>query len=82
MISAICMFFSPKGMTVKNSNVYFDISATQLLVSAFCAYLVTYIIIKITNRTLAKGEIYSLSIFVDNNEYKFYAFADSGNKLR
>lgn len=82
VISAICMFFSPKGMTVKNSNVYFDISATQLLVSAFCAYLVTYIIIKITNRTLAKGEIYSLSIFVDNNEYKFYAFADSGNKLR
>ena len=82
VISAICMLFSPKGMTVKNSNVYFDISATQLLVSAFCAYLVTYIIIKITNRTLAKGEIYSLSIFVDNNEYKFYAFADSGNKLR
>ena len=78
----IIFFFSPKGMTVKNSNVYFDISATQLLVSAFCAYLVTYIIIKITNRTLAKGEIYSLSIFVDNNEYKFYAFADSGNKLR
>ena len=44
--------------------------------------MVTYVIIKITNRTLAKGEIYSLSIFVDNNEYKFYAFADSGNKLR
>ena len=66
VISAICMFFSPKGMTVKNSNVYFDISATQLLVSAFCAYLVTYIIIKITNRTLAKGEIYSCLLYTSD----------------
>ena len=72
VISAICMFFSPKGMTVKNSNVYFDISATQLLVSAFCAYLVTYIIIKITNRTLAKGEIYSFLGWIIETIYAIF----------
>lgn len=64
------MYFSPNGVTVKNSSVYFNITATQLVLSAFGAYIVTFIIIKITNRTLAKGEIYSLSIFTDDKEYK------------
>lgn len=82
IIYAVCLYFNPKGVSVKNSSVYFNISAIQLIISAFLAYVVTYVIIKITNRTLAKGEIYSLSIFVDGKEYKFYAFADSGNKLR
>ena len=35
VVSAICMLFSPKGMAVKNSSVYFNISAAQLLFSAF-----------------------------------------------
>ena len=82
VIYAVYMYFSPNGVTVKNSSVYFNITATQLVLSAFGAYIVTFIIIKITNRTLAKGEIYSLSIFTDDKEYKLFAFADSGNKLK
>ena len=64
VIYAVYMYFSPNGVTVKNSSVYFNITATQLVLSAFGAYIVTFIIIKITNRTLAKGEIYSLSILI------------------
>ena len=82
VIYAVYMYFSPNGVTVKNSSVYFNITATQLVLSAFGAYIVTFIIIKITNRTLAKGEIYSLSIFTDDKEYKLFPFADSGNKLK
>ena len=73
VIYAVYMYFSPNGVTVKNSSVYFNITATQLVLSAFGAYIVTFIIIKITNRTLAKGEIYSLSIFTDDKEYKLFA---------
>lgn len=76
------MIFKPKGVVINNNTVYFDISAKLLLFSALCAYLLSVIIIRIYNNKIAKKELYQAVITKNGREYKFFAFADSGNNLK
>lgn len=76
------MIFKPKGVVINNSTVYFDISAKLLLFSALFAYLLSVFIIRIYNNKIAKKELYRAVINKNNREYKFFAFADSGNNLK
>lgn len=76
------MIFKPKGVVINNSTVYFNISAKLLLFSALFAYLLSIIIIRIYNNKIAKKELYQAVISKNNKEYKFFAFADSGNNLK
>jgi len=76
------MIFKPKGVVINNSTVYFNISAKLLLFSALFAYLLSVFIIRIYNNKIAKKELYQAVISKNNNEYKFFAFADSGNNLK
>lgn len=76
------MIFKPSGIVINNSTVYFDVSATALLVSAFLAYIISAVIIRIYNNKTAKKELYSVTVYKDGKKYSFFAFADSGNKLR
>ncbi|MFR5876535.1 MAG: sigma-E processing peptidase SpoIIGA [Eubacterium sp.] len=69
-------------ITINNSTVYFNIGARGLLVSAFFAYLISCLIVRIYNRSLSKGEIYTLVIENGNKEVTLFAFADTGNKLK
>lgn len=69
-------------ITINNSTVYFNISARGLLISAFAAYLLSCLIVRIYNRSLSKGEIYTITIENENNEVTLFAFADTGNKLK
>ena len=48
------MIFKPSGIVINNSTVYFDVSATALLVSAFLAYIISAVIIRIYNNKTAK----------------------------
>ncbi|MCC8072830.1 MAG: sigma-E processing peptidase SpoIIGA [Clostridiales bacterium] len=82
VITAVCYISDVRGITVNNSTVYFDISASTLLLSAGAAYILSVIIIKLHNRTLGKAEIYSLTIFKNEQQIHMFAFLDSGNKLK
>ncbi|MGN0521087.1 MAG: sigma-E processing peptidase SpoIIGA [Eubacterium sp.] len=79
---ALWFAFKPQGITVKNNVVYFDISAKLLLISAALAYIISVAVVKIYNHTVAKKEIYSLTVFKNNRQIHMFAFLDSGNKLR
>lgn len=48
------MLFKPSGIVINNSTVYFDVSALSLLVSAFIAYIISSVIIRIYNSKTAK----------------------------
>lgn len=76
------MIFKPSGVVINNSTVYFNISAKLLLFSALFAYLLSVIIIRIYNNKIAKKELYQAVIIKNGREYKFFAFADSGNNLK
>lgn len=76
------MIFKPSGIVINNSTVYFDVSASALLVSAFIAYVISAVIIRIYNNKTAKNELYNITVYYDGRKYSFFAFADSGNNLR
>ncbi|MCM1284527.1 MAG: sigma-E processing peptidase SpoIIGA [Acetobacter sp.] len=82
VILAIQLLFNSTGVAVNNGSIYFDISAFALLASAFFAYAVSVLVIKIYNKTIGKNEIYFLKVYKNNECFSLYAFADSGNKLR
>lgn len=82
IIIAIILLFKPNGIALKNSVVYFDLSAKVLIVSAAVAYLISVLIIKLYNKTIASSELYRLSVSKNGNTYNLYAFVDSGNKLK
>lgn len=48
------MLFKPEGIVINNSTVYFDISASTLLICAFIAYVISALIIRIYNGRISK----------------------------
>lgn len=69
------------SIAINNSTVYFDISARALLLSAFLAYIISCIIVRLHNKSLSKDEIYNIEIFNDGKSIKACALVDTGNKL-
>lgn len=82
IVIGLWMIFKPEGVVINNSTVYFDVSARVLLISAFLAYLITAVFIRIYNNKLAKNELYQLIVYYAGNEIRLFAFADSGNNLK
>lgn len=76
------MIFKPEGIVINNSTVYFDISASTLLICAFIAYIVSAVIIRLYNGRTSKKELYRITVLHMDMKYSFFAFADSGNNLR
>lgn len=81
VIIAVWITFKPKGIVINNGAVYFNIPAKILLLLALFAYVLSLLLIKLYNYTVSKKEIYSLTIILKGEEYKMFAFLDSGNKL-
>lgn len=82
LIAGLWMIFKPQGVVINNSTVYFDVSAKVLLASAFIAYIITALALKIYNNKISKNEIYRITVYKNNNCIKFFAFADTGNNLK
>lgn len=82
VVVGLWLVAKPDGIAVKNDVIYFDISASTLLLSGLFAYVTALIIVKIHNSSISKNEIYSLTVYYGDNIVHLYAFADSGNKLR
>lgn len=69
-------------IAINNSAMYFNISARGLLLSAFVAYILSCLIVRMHNRSLSKTEIYSVEITNNNEVLKLNALIDTGNKLK
>jgi stage II sporulation protein GA (sporulation sigma-E factor processing peptidase) len=81
VIIGFCMIFKSNYICVKNSVVYFDVSAIQLLGCSLVAYLVSTVIIRLHNKSLSKDEIYTLVIENNASAVTLFAFVDTGNRL-
>lgn len=82
IIIGLWFIFKPNGVVINNSTVYFNVSARILLITALAAYLISVVIIRIYNNKTAVKELYSVTVYTNENKIKFFAFADSGNNLK
>ena len=82
IITGLQMIFKSDKIITKNGEVYFDISARELLLTALVAYIASCVIIRIYNKRLSAGEIYNLIIVNNSKEISVFALSDTGNKLR
>ena len=82
IISGLQLLFHSDKISINNGEIYFDINARQLLLTALFAYLISCLIIRVYNKKLSSGEIYSLIIKNSGREINVFALSDTGNKLR
>lgn len=82
IIIGLWFIFKPGGIVINNSTVYFNVSARMLLITAFAAYIISVVVIRIYNNKTAVKELYSVTVYKNDEKVKFFAFADSGNNLK
>ncbi len=82
IVYGLTLAFKTPYIMLDNGTVYVNIGARGLLASAFFAYIVSCLAVRIYNRRLAAGQIYTLTVENGGNTAKLYAFSDTGNKLR
>ncbi len=82
VIYGITIMFDAEYITLSNSTVYVSIGARGLLVSAFFAYIVSCVVVRLYNRRLSANQVYSLTVENCGKTAKLLAFADKGNNLR
>lgn len=82
IITGMQMLVHSNMIRINNGEVYFDINARQLILTALIAYCVSCFIIRLYNKKLSAGEIYNVRIKNKGKEAFVYALSDSGNKLR
>lgn len=73
--------FSPKGMAVINSVVYFNISPLVLIGVTVGAYIIWTIIFGHFSRTAKCSEDCSVTLFADGHTADFKAILDTGNSI-
>ncbi len=76
------LLFQSERIAVNNGTVYFDIGARGLLVCAFFAYVLSCGIVRLYNRKMAAGEVYTLLVESGGQCVTLFALADTGNRLR
>ena len=82
VIIALWFILEPPGIVINNDCVYFDVSATVLILSGASAYFISCAVIRIYNHIALKKQIYLLKIYSEERCVNLYAFADTGNKLK
>ena len=82
IIVGIYLLSGNQMIAVNNSTVYLNIGAKALLFSAAAAYVVASLVVRIYNKSVSKGDIYSLVIENGGRSVSLFALADTGNKLR
>lgn len=81
-IMAMCFIFKLKFVAINNSVLYFNISAPVIIASAFVAYLLSSLFIRLYNRGLSKNELYTLIIENKGTTVRLNALLDTGNRLK
>lgn len=75
-------FFSPQGMIMKNSVVYFDISPLVLIVFTVLCYFAVMLVSRLTGRRAPKGLYCTVRIDCAGRSCTCSAKVDTGNTLR
>lgn len=81
-IVGVWLVFRPRRIVIKNSAVYFDLSARTLLLLALAAYLLALLILRLYEKHAGRRALLELVIDTGQAQVRCFALADSGNRLR
>lgn len=78
---ALWFVFTPKGMVIHNSVVYFNISPIIMIVSSVICYFVLRLVSRLSGRETPALEICKIKIINNGTFAEFYGKVDTGNTL-
>ncbi len=74
--------FTPSGMVINNSTVYFNISPSVIIVSTLISYLIVWLINKYVSIKMPKKVFCKLKIINEDKTCELNAKIDTGNSLK
>ncbi len=78
---AVWLLFSPNGMVINNSVVYFDISLIALIAFTVAGYIIFSLCFKIFSKASPFAESCDITLFADNKSVDISAVVDTGNSI-
>ena len=78
---AVWLMFSPKGMVINNSVVYFDISLLALVAFTAVGYLIFSLVFRIFSKNSPFAQRCEITLFADGKSVKVTAIVDTGNSI-
>ncbi len=73
--------FTPKGMYVKNSVVYFNVSPIVMIVTTLIAYFIIQSMTRLMAKSFAETKFCKVKVVSNGNTCEFYGKTDTGNTL-
>ncbi|MEE0264974.1 MAG: sigma-E processing peptidase SpoIIGA [Acutalibacteraceae bacterium] len=77
----IWFIFTPKGLAVNNSVVYFNISPTIMIATTLFAYIVIRVCDRLINRNASDIRVCKVKLIHNSAYCEFYGKVDTGNTL-
>lgn len=81
LMYAVWIIFSPVGMVINNSIVYFDISLMALLIFSVLGYVIFSILFKIFSKVSPMAEKCEITVYADKSSIKLNGIVDTGNSI-
>ena len=81
LMYAIWLTFSPNGMVINNSVVYFDISLIALIGFTVAGYIIFSILYRVFSKTATFAERCDITLFANEKSVKVTAIVDTGNSI-
>lgn len=81
LMYAIWLTFSPNGMVINNSVVYFDISLIALIGFTVAGYIIFSILFRIFSKNATFAERCDITLFANEKSVNVTAIVDTGNSI-
>ncbi len=78
---AVWLLFSPKGMVINNSVVYFNVSLVHLIVFTILGYIAFSVLYKIFSRRAITAKRCNIIVYVQGKSVSLTAIVDTGNSI-
>lgn len=78
---AVWLLFSPKGMVINNSVVYFNISLVHLIVFTVLGYITFSVFYKIFSRRAITAKRCNITVYAQGKSASLTAIVDTGNSI-
>ena len=81
LMYAIWLTFSPNGMVINNSVVYFDISLIALIGFTVASYIIFSVLFRIFSKNATFAERCDITLFANEKSVNVTAIVDTGNSI-